>query len=79
MQSFKMGESRRITAIIDSRGHFNGMTQIFREAVLTGEIRPGSGGTLYDRFGDLFAILCLTGTALLGLYAIIQLRKSKEC
>lgn len=64
-----------ITAIIDSKGHFNGMTQIFKEAALTGEIRPGTGGTLYDRFGDLFAGVCLAGTALLGLNAIFKLRK----
>lgn len=56
-----------ISAIIDSKGHFQGMTGLFQEAVLTGEIRLGSGRTLYNRLGDLFAGACLLATALAGI------------
>ena len=67
-----------ITAIIDSKGHFNGMTQIFREAALTGEIRPGVGGTLYDRVGDLFAVVCLVLTLLIGAITAFQNKKNMK-
>ncbi|GAM08132.1 apolipoprotein N-acyltransferase [Geobacter sp. OR-1] len=64
-----------ITAIIDSKGHFNGMTQIFREAALTGEVRPGTGGTLYNRFGDFFAVACLALTLLIGVKSVANKEK----
>ncbi len=54
-----------ITAIIDSRGHLHGMTALFREALLTGEVRLGSGSTLYTRGGDFFAWGCTAAAALL--------------
>ncbi len=54
-----------VTAIIDSKGHIRGMTQIFKEAYLTGEIRLGEGGTLYTRYGDVFAGLCLALSAVI--------------
>jgi len=56
-----------ITAIIDSRGHVRGATKLFQEAVLTGEVQLGTGDTIYSRFGDVFAGLCLAGTAVIGL------------
>jgi apolipoprotein N-acyltransferase len=61
-----------ITSIIDSRGHIRGMTQIFKETYLTGEVRLGERGSLYTRFGDLFALVCLGGTVLI---AALSLRK----
>jgi apolipoprotein N-acyltransferase len=64
-----------ISAIIDSKGHFNGMTTLFNEAALTGEVRPGTGGTFYDRFGDLFAWICLAGTGVIGLFGFVKGRK----
>ncbi|MBT0662929.1 apolipoprotein N-acyltransferase [Geobacter pelophilus] len=67
-----------ITAIIDSKGHFNGMTQIFREDALTGEVRAGSGVTLYNRYGELFAGVCLGLTVLIALYSIFRNSKIKE-
>lgn len=67
-----------ISAIIDSRGHFHGTTPLFREAVLTGEVRPGAGGTFYNRFGDLFAKGCLLVTALTGLAIIFELLKERR-
>jgi len=54
-----------ITAIIDSRGHIRGMTQLFKEAYLTGEVRLGEGETVYTRYGDLFAGICLALSAVI--------------
>jgi apolipoprotein N-acyltransferase len=54
-----------ITAIIDSRGHIRGMTQLFKEAYLTGEVRLGEGETIYTRYGDIFARLCLALSAVI--------------
>ncbi|HLO26748.1 MAG TPA: apolipoprotein N-acyltransferase [Geobacteraceae bacterium] len=62
-----------ITAIIDSRGHIRGMTQIFKETTLTGEVRLGEKGSLYTRFGDLFALACLGGALLI---AVLSIRKA---
>lgn len=50
-----------VSAIIDSRGRIKGQTNIFEEAVLTGEVRPGSG-SFYTRHGDLFAWACSIAT-----------------
>ncbi len=59
-----------ISAIIDSRGHIRGMTPLFKEAVLTGDVQLGTGNTFYSRFGDIFAGLCLAGTAVVTLMAV---------
>jgi apolipoprotein N-acyltransferase len=67
-----------ISAIIDSRGHVRGMTTLFNEAVLTGEVQLGTGNTFYSRFGDVFAGLCLAGTALLTIMAVRKGRKSRS-
>ncbi|HEY5973160.1 MAG TPA: apolipoprotein N-acyltransferase [Geobacteraceae bacterium] len=54
-----------ISGIIDSQGHVRGMTGIFQEALLTGEIRLGTGPTIYNRWGDWFAWSCVAGSLLL--------------
>lgn len=64
-----------ITAIIDSKGHIRGMTQLFKEAYLTGEIRPGEGETFYTRYGDVFAVLCLVFSAVIIMLAFRKKRK----
>lgn len=64
-----------ITSIIDSKGHIRGMTLLFTEAVLNGEVKLGTGGTLYNRFGDLFAGACLAGGAIVTALAF---RKKKS-
>jgi apolipoprotein N-acyltransferase len=61
-----------ITAIIDSRGHIRGMTQLFRETYLSGEVRMGEGETIYNRYGDIFAWLCL---ALSAIFILLAFRK----
>lgn len=58
-----------ITAIIDSRGHIHGMTQLFKEACLTGEVRMGETETIYTRYGDIFAGLCLSMSAVIAVLA----------
>jgi apolipoprotein N-acyltransferase len=63
-----------ISAIIDSRGHIRGATPLFKEAVLTGEVRLGFGGTFYTLYGDLFAWACLSAAVLL---AGISFRKKR--
>ncbi|HEX2768151.1 MAG TPA: apolipoprotein N-acyltransferase [Geobacteraceae bacterium] len=63
-----------ITAIIDSRGHIRGMTQLFKEAYLTGEVRLGDRETIYTRYGDIFAGLCL---ALSAVIIVLAYRKKR--
>lgn len=57
-----------ITAFIDSRGHVQAMSRLFREALLSGSVRLGSERTIYTSYGDIFAWFCcfisLAGTAL---------------
>ncbi len=48
-----------ITAIIDHNGHISTMTALFEEGFRTGEIKPGSGDSLYLKFGDAPAWLCV--------------------
>jgi apolipoprotein N-acyltransferase len=64
-----------VTAIIDSKGHIRGMTQLFKEAYLTGEIRLGEGETFYTRHGDIFAGLCLVFSAV---FVLLAFRNKKE-
>jgi len=59
-----------ISAVVDSKGHIHGMTPLFEEATLTGEIRRGEGGSFYSRYGDLFGLLCLALSALIGWMAL---------
>jgi len=62
-----------ITAVIDSQGHVTGATALFQQAYLNSEIRLGEGRTLYTRFGDVFARLCLIASL-----AILFSRKSSS-
>ncbi|GFE58093.1 apolipoprotein N-acyltransferase [Geobacter sp. AOG1] len=64
-----------ITAIIDCRGHVRAATRLFQEAVLTGEVRLGTGATFYSRYGDLFAGLCLAVSAVVG---VLGFRRKKS-
>ena len=41
-----------ITAIIDQNGHIRTMSNLFQEDFRTGEIKPGSGDSLYLKIGD---------------------------
>jgi len=59
-----------ITSIIDSRGHIRAMTQIFKETCLSGEVRLGERGSVYTRFGDLFALACVGGALLIAMFSL---------
>lgn len=65
-----------ITAFIDSRGHIRGMTRLFREALLTGNVRMGSECSIYTRFGDLFAFFCFAAS--LGVFCVVIFRKRRS-
>lgn len=54
-----------ITSIIDQNGHIRGMTSLFKEAVMVGEVQSGSANAPYLKIGDLFAQSCLGLTVLL--------------
>lgn len=56
-----------ISSVIDSKGHIRGMTPLFQEATLAGEVRPGNGQTFYSRFGDLFALICIAASIGMGI------------
>jgi apolipoprotein N-acyltransferase len=54
-----------ISAIIDSEGRIKKETHLFQEAFLDGNVLPGTGNTLYSRYGDVFAKACLAVSALI--------------
>jgi len=58
-----------ITAIVDSRGHVRGMTGLFREALLTGEVRIGGDKSFYTQHGDIFAWGCIS--LVIGILAVV--------
>jgi apolipoprotein N-acyltransferase len=63
-----------ITSIIDSKGHIRGMTPLFQEAVLNGEVRLGEGETFYNRHGDVFAWICVGGAVAVTVLALRRKR-----
>jgi len=48
-----------ISAIIDEKGHISQATPLFKEDYCAGEVILSTGGTIYTRIGDVFALLCL--------------------
>lgn len=54
-----------ITSLVDRNGHIRGMTTLFKEAIMVGEVQPGSADSPYLRIGDLFARGCLLLTVLI--------------
>lgn len=65
-----------ITAIIDQNGHIRTMTGLFVEGFCTGEVRPGSGDSVYLRIGDAPAWLCVLMSAGIALLAGIRRKKT---
>jgi apolipoprotein N-acyltransferase len=59
-----------ISSIVDSKGHIRGMTVLFEEATLGGEVRHGKGGSFYSRYGDVFALICLAGSVIVVLSSL---------
>lgn len=54
-----------ISSVIDSKGHIRGMTPLFQETYLSGEVRLGGGRTIYNSYGDFFAWFCLLVSTLI--------------
>jgi apolipoprotein N-acyltransferase len=67
-----------ISAIIDSEGRIKERTKLFREAFINGHIVLGTGDTLYCRYGDLFAIICLCLSGLIAILAFARKERSKR-
>ena len=65
-----------VTAIVDQNGHISSMTGIFVEGFRTGEIKPGSGKSLYLAIGDAPAWLCVLVTAGIALLAWFKRKNS---
>ena len=69
-----------ITAIVDQNGHVRTMTGLFVEDFRTGEVRPGSGDSLYLRIGDAPAWLCvLLSSGVAGLAWFRQRKNGQTC
>jgi apolipoprotein N-acyltransferase len=62
-----------VTAIVDQNGHINTMTGLFVEGFRIGEVRPGSGNSIYLKIGDSAAWLCVFLTA--GIVALVWFRR----
>jgi apolipoprotein N-acyltransferase len=61
-----------ITAFVDDNGHINSMTGLFVEGFRVGEVRPGSGDSIYLKIGDAPAWLCVLLT--FGIAALAWIR-----
>jgi apolipoprotein N-acyltransferase len=57
-----------ISAFIDPWGRVQATTPLFKEAVLHHEITAQHVSTLYQRWGDLFAYVCVTFSAAVVLW-----------
>ena len=58
-----------VSAIIDQNGHISSMTGLFTEGFRVGEVRAGSGDSIYLRLGDTVAWLCVLLTAAIAVLA----------
>jgi apolipoprotein N-acyltransferase len=67
-----------ITAIIDCKGRIISSTPLFQEAFLSGEVRLGTGDTLYSLYGDVFAKICLVLSAIFALTAFIRKKQTER-
>lgn len=66
-----------VTAVIDSRGHIRGMTELFREALLTGTVKLGSERSFYTARGDLFAWFCLLSSLAVLFFALLHAKRNR--
>jgi apolipoprotein N-acyltransferase len=68
-----------VSAIIDSRGRVTRQTPIFESAWVAADVplRPASlGGSFYTRHGDVFAMACWAGVAILGILSARRTRRA---
>jgi len=66
-----------VTAIVDQNGHINTMTGLFTEGFRIGEVRPGSGNSIYLKIGDAGAWLCVFLTAGIVGLTVVRLKRLK--
>jgi apolipoprotein N-acyltransferase len=62
-----------VSGIIDPNGRVIVASPLFEPVVVTGTVEPLNGLTIYSRYGDLFAWLCVFFCALSGLLYILRL------
>ena len=81
MAVFRAVENRRalirsantgISGFIDPVGRVVAATALFEDAVITRKVPILHTTTIYTRFGDLFAWLCLAATLVLAVYAFTR-------
>jgi apolipoprotein N-acyltransferase len=64
-----------ISGFIDSRGRILGTSGIFVEAAMTQELSIGHEKSIYTKYGDIFAYLCIISTVLLLTAAFYKSRQ----
>lgn len=67
-----------ISGFIDPAGRVLGKTALFRDAVLTRSVPILKEKTLYTRYGDLFADVCLGITAMFALIRLALCRRGRK-
>jgi apolipoprotein N-acyltransferase len=67
-----------VTAIVDQNGYINTMTGLFVEGFRIGEVRPGSGNSIYLKIGDAAAWLCVLLTFGIVVLTWFKLKKLKD-
>ena len=64
-----------ISGFIDSRGRILGTSDIFVEAAMTQELTIGNEKSIYTKYGDVFAYLCIISTVLLLAASLYKSRR----
>jgi apolipoprotein N-acyltransferase len=64
-----------ISGFIDSRGRIVKKSGIFVESALTAEVERGDGKSFYTREGDIFSYLCIAGSAVMLIGAMVRRKK----
>jgi len=67
-----------ISGFIDPTGRIHDETKLYDTATIHGTIESRGDMTFYALHGDVFAVLCVAGTALLLLIALLPQRKTSE-
>ena len=67
-----------ISAFIDARGRILQKTDLYVDATLMATLQLGNGKTIYTRYGDWFAWLCVAVTLLVFGYSLIKAGTSKK-
>ena len=85
--SFRAVENRRwivrsanggISGLIDPTGRIHHESKLYSAATIHGAIVSRDGLTYYARHGDIFAMFCVAGTAILILIALFSQRKTGQ-